>query len=222
MAAGRTIQSAGDSPTRVQTNAGAITDTATPILSPTTPLKISNRSGHVGVSVTHSRQLARRFLRSRALNVASLFRDSPGYAECVRRFDAELKRGAKSVWEKSETPRAVARQTSRVGAPARLPSQHKTVPGFSNRLISLAIAHTLRCCSSRERRSAKVKPLAFQFLDLDRGLLQAEGQQRRRKRLALDGKREIRASCVKKTQGDLSSGSHKLNVSVIVGWHDVL
>ena len=50
MAAGQIIQSAGDSPTRVQTNAGAITDTATPILSPTTPFKILLR--HIGAHVT--------------------------------------------------------------------------------------------------------------------------------------------------------------------------
>ena len=50
VAAGQIIQSAGDSPTRVQTNAGAITDTATPILSPTTPFKILLR--HIGAHVT--------------------------------------------------------------------------------------------------------------------------------------------------------------------------
>lgn len=53
--------------------------------------------------------------------------------------------------------------------------------------------------------------------NLPRRFLQTERQQRSRERLALNRKREIRASCVKKTQWDLSCGFHMACLSVITG-----
>ena len=73
------------------------------------------------------------------------------------------------------------------------------------------------------RRTGAFKPASesrttgIDLRNLPRRFLQAEGQQRRRERLVLNRKREIRASCVKKTQWDLSGGFHMACLSVITG-----
>lgn len=68
-----------------------------------------------------------------------------------------------------------------------------------------------------EPSSTKLRALHVDLGNFSRRLLQAEWQQRRRDRLPLNRKREIRASCVKKTQWDLSGGFHLAYLSVITG-----
>lgn len=93
MAAGQIIQSAGDPPTRIQTNAGAITDTTTPILSPTTPFKILlRRIGGSSDGKSNSNPL--RFLHAQLSSVSF---NEAGHTSSVRKIDAGLKCGAKSV-----------------------------------------------------------------------------------------------------------------------------
>lgn len=61
------------------------------------------------------------------------------------------------------------------------------------------------------------RPTGIDLRNLACRFLQAKRQQRGRERLALNRKREIRASCVKKTQRNLTCGFHMACLSVITG-----
>lgn len=65
--------------------------------------------------------------------------------------------------------------------------------------------------------SSERRALDFNARQFHGRLLQAEWEQRRRQRFLVDRKREIRAYCVKKTQGNRVARSHMASISVIAG-----
>lgn len=71
-------------------------------------------------------------------------------------------------------------------------------------------------------RLARRRQFQFHPGNLACRLLEAEGQQGRGKRFLVNREREIHASGVDVTQGDLSNGLHKFHLSIVVCGHALL
>ena len=132
------IQSAGDQPTHVQTNTGAMTDTATSVLVQRPPLKFFTASGHPQRKlVLHSSEsfAGSRFARTH------VFRSLASYTNTVCRIDAELRDDAKSLLEKIQNQGATSHHERLAAGPTHPRRRRQTPSGFLKHLISLAFLH---------------------------------------------------------------------------------